>query len=175
MTQRDADEFTAFVAASSPSLRRTAYLMCGDWDAAADRVQEALIRVYRAWPRLQRDGRLMAYARSALVSVVIDAGRKRSSREVPVAMIRDQASDEDLAVGLAERDVLRRCLSVLGPRQRACVVLRHYEDLPVSDVAAILGCSEGTVRSQTARGLATLATAWARETGESLVTSGGER
>ena len=54
MARRDAGEFTSFVLASQPALRRTAYLMCGDWQLASDFVQEALIRVYRHWPRLRR-------------------------------------------------------------------------------------------------------------------------
>lgn len=174
MARRDAEEFTAFVAASSPALRRTAYLMCGDWQLASDHVQEALIRVYRAWPRLHRDGRLHAYARRAVVSAVIDAGRKRSSRELPVDRVADRPQAGDVGAALADRDALERCLARLGARQRACVVLRHYDDLAVAEVAEILGCSEGTVRSQTARGLATLAGLWAQETGDdALVASGG--
>jgi len=174
MARRDAEEFTAFVAASSPALRRTAFLMCGDWELSSDHVQEALIRVYRAWPRLHRDGRLLAYARRAVVSAAIDAGRKRSSRELPVDRIADRGEGADLGASLADRDALQRCLARLGGRQRACVVLRHYDDLAVADVAEILGCSEGTVRSQTARGLATLAQLWAEETGDdALAVSGG--
>jgi RNA polymerase sigma-70 factor (sigma-E family) len=174
MARRDAEEFTAFVAASSPSLRRTAYLMCGDWELASDHVQEALIRVYRAWPRLHRDGRLLAYARRAVISAAIDAGRKRSSTEVPVDRIVDRGTGQDDAAAVAERDALQRCLSRLGGRQRACVVLRHYDDMSVAEVAEILGCSEGTVRSQTARALTTLAALWAEETGDdALVANGG--
>jgi DNA-directed RNA polymerase specialized sigma24 family protein len=84
MARRDAEAFTAFVLAGQPRLRRTAYLMCGDWALASDFVQEALIRVYRHWPRLRSDGEAHAYARKAVVSVVIDAKRRRSSTEVPV-------------------------------------------------------------------------------------------
>jgi len=73
MARRDSEAFTAFVLASQPRLRRTAYLICGDWELASDHVQEALIRVYRHWPRLRSEPEAHAYARKAVVSVVIDA------------------------------------------------------------------------------------------------------
>ena len=84
MARRDSGEFTSFVLASQASLRRTAYLMCGDWQLASDFVQDALVRVYRHWPRLRGDAEARSYARKAVVSVVIDAKRRRSSTEVPV-------------------------------------------------------------------------------------------
>jgi RNA polymerase sigma-70 factor (sigma-E family) len=173
MVRRDSEEFTSFVVASQPRLRRTAYLMCGDWQLASDYVQEALLRVYRHWPKLQRDGRGFSYARKALVSVVIDDKRRRSSSEVPVAEVADRAST-DATSSSAERDLLSRCLAQVPSRQRACLVLRYFDDLSVSDTAVVLGCSEGTVKSQTARGLVTLQTVYARETDEQLLVTGKE-
>ena len=79
---RDAEAdaaFTEFAAASRSRLRSTAYLLCGDWDRASDHVQEGLIRVYVAWPRLVRHGGELAYARKAVVSAFLDSARKRSS------------------------------------------------------------------------------------------------
>jgi DNA-directed RNA polymerase specialized sigma24 family protein len=73
MARRDAETFTGFVLASQPALRRTAYLLCGDWSLASDFVQEALIRVYRHWPRLRGEAEARSYARKAVVSAVIDA------------------------------------------------------------------------------------------------------
>jgi RNA polymerase sigma-70 factor (sigma-E family) len=174
MARRDPGEFTAFVLASQPALRRTAYLMCGDWQLASDHVQDALIRVYRHWPRLQGDAAARAYARKAVVSVVIDAKRRRSSTEVPVEDVRDRPGGRDEADASADRDVLTRCLGQVPARQRACLVLRYYEDLPVAEVATVLGISEGTVKSQTARGLETLQAAFARETQDQLLVSGRE-
>ena len=164
MARRD-DEFAAFAAASGPALRRTAYLVCGDWDRAADVVQEALIRVYVAWPRLDPDRDLRAYARRAAVRVAIDQSRKRSSREVPTPRAGDRplADPTDL---VAERALLMAALADLPPRQRACVVLRYYEDLSVETVAEVLGCRSGTVKSQTARGLDALRVAYRRHGGE---------
>ena len=84
-TVKPADEaaFIEFAEAARPRLRRTAYLMCGDWHLASDHVQEGLIRVYVAWPRLTRQGGELAYARKAVVSAFLDSRRKRSSTEVP--------------------------------------------------------------------------------------------
>ena len=171
MARRDAEEFTSFVVGSQPGLRRTAFLMCGDWAMASDFVQEALIRVYRHWPRLRGDAEARSYARKCVVSVVIDAKRRRSSTEVPVAEVRDVGGPDD-AERSADRELLTRCLAQVPARQRACLVLRHYDDLSVSEVAAVLGISDGTVKSQTARGLTALQAAYARETDDELLVSG---
>jgi len=173
MARRDSEAFTAFVLASQPRLRRTAYLMCGDWDLASDYVQDALVRVYRHWPRLRSEPEAQAYARKAVVSVVIDAKRRRSSTEVPVASVVDRVG-QDVTTRSDDRDLLGRCLAQVPARQRACLVLRHYDDLSVSEVATILGCSEGTVKSQTARGLEHLQQVFARETNDELLVSGRE-
>ena len=168
MARRDEDEFLAFADASRSQLRRTAYLLCGDWHRAADITQEALIRVYVAWPRLERDHGLRAYARKAVVSVAIDQGRRRSSREVVGLVERPAPAVADPSATVVERLALLQALATLPPRQRACVVLRYYEDLSVAAVADALGCREGTVKSQTARGLEALRAAY-RDAGEDLV------
>jgi RNA polymerase sigma-70 factor (sigma-E family) len=174
MARRDSEEFTSFVMAHQAKLRRVAYLMCGDWSLASDYVQDALVRVYRHWPRLRSDRESLGYARKAVVSVVIDAKRRRSSTEVPVDSVVDRLDGADAANSSADRDLLSRCLARVAPRQRACLVLRYYDDLTVSEVAAVLGCTEGTVKSQTARGLETLQAAFARETNDDLLVSGRE-
>ncbi|GAA3655665.1 SigE family RNA polymerase sigma factor [Nocardioides ginsengisoli] len=153
MRERDEDAFVEFAQSARTRLRRTAYLMCGDWDRAADHVQEALIRVYVAWPRLTRAGREYAYARRAVVSVVLDHGRRRSSTEIPAEPDPQLSSGHDLAEAVTAREALLSVMAQLPPRQRACVVLRYFEDLSVADTARALGCSEGTVKSQTARAL----------------------
>jgi RNA polymerase sigma-70 factor (sigma-E family) len=151
-------EFLDFAEASRTRLRRTAYLMCGDWDRASDITQEALIRLYVVWPRIEKGAGLAAYARRVVVTVAIDMGRKRSSGELPDAD-PDVPGTSDPTAGIADRITIIQALAALPPRQRACVVLRYYEDLSVADVARVLGCREGTVKSQTARGLDTLRTA----------------
>lgn len=153
----DSEEFAEFVVLRQAALRRTAYLICGDWDLASDFVQEGLIRVFRRWRRLERDGRLHGYATKAVVSAALDAKRRRASTEVVTdrpAVVHEPGHDPSAA--LDDRDVLVTALTRLPARQRACVVLRYYDDLPVSEVAAALGISAGTVKSQTSRGLAAL-------------------
>jgi RNA polymerase sigma-70 factor (sigma-E family) len=168
MGRRDESEFVAFAEVCRPALRRTAYLMCGDWERAADITQEALVRVYVAWPGLEHDHGLRTYARRAVISVAIEQSRKRSSREVPVADPGDRPV-EDPAGQVVERLFLMTALAELPARQRACVVLRFYDDLSVEAVAEALGCRTGTVKSQTARGLDALRAAYARQGGELLV------
>jgi RNA polymerase sigma-70 factor (sigma-E family) len=150
---RDEAAFVEFAQAARGQLRRTAYLLCGDWDRASDHVQEGLIRVYVAWPRLKRAGGEHAYARKAVVSAFLDSARRRSSTEVPTEQDRELASTQDVAESVALRTALGSALAKLPPRQRACVVLRYFDDLSVADTAAALGCSEGTVKSQTSRAL----------------------
>jgi RNA polymerase sigma-70 factor (sigma-E family) len=154
--RRDDAAYVEFVAASQQRLRRSAYLMTGDWAAAADATQEALVRVYVAWPRLERNGGLPTYARRALVSSVIDASRRRSTRE----RYEDRAPGDTVAPDpsgdVVDRRVLMEALAELPQRQRACVVLRYFDDLSVTDTAHALGCSEGTVKSQTSKAIGRL-------------------
>lgn len=153
---RDETAFVEFAQAVRGRLRRTAYLMCGDWDQASDHVQEGLIRVYVAWPRLTRAGGEYAYARKAVVSAFIDHARRRSSTEVVGQPDHDVPSGQDVADAVTARAALMSALADLPSRQRACVVLRYFEDLSVADTATALGCSEGTVKSQTSRALVSL-------------------
>ncbi len=160
MVDRD-QEYVEFVAAASASLRRTAFLVCGDWHRADDVVQDALCKLYRSWAKVDRDGNPLAYARRTVVNAALDSGRRPWRREVPTADLPTDRvpSYDDPAAGHADRDEVLTALATLAPRQRACVVLRYYEDLSVEQTAQILGCSEGTVKSQAARGLDTLRTA----------------
>jgi RNA polymerase sigma-70 factor (sigma-E family) len=172
-----ADEaaFVEFAQAVRGQLRRTAYLMCGDWDQASDHVQEALIRVYVAWPRLTRAGREHAYARKAVVSAFLDHARRRSSTEIAREADPGAPSGQDLAESVTARAALMAALADLPPRQRACVVLRYFEDMSVADTAAVLGCTEGTVKSQTSRALASLRSRFELSPHGELVTEGAPR
>jgi RNA polymerase sigma-70 factor (sigma-E family) len=147
------DDFVQFVEAHAADLRRSAFLMCGDWHRAQDLTQSALLKLFVAWPRLERTGGLLTYARTTLVRTAVDESRRfwhreRATEALPEAPVTDVAPD-------ASVDVLR-ALARLPARQRATVVLRYWEDLPVEDVAKLLGCGQGTVKSQAARGLAAL-------------------
>jgi RNA polymerase sigma-70 factor (sigma-E family) len=161
MTAAEAD-YEDFVGATAPALRRTAYLMCGDWHRAEDATQDALVKVYLRWSRLERGGALRGYAHRAVTTAVIDQSRRpwrreRSTDAPPAAAATGDAGDPTR--GTDRRLAVVGALRQLAPRQRACVVLRYYADLPVAEVAGILGVDPGTVKSQTARALARLRTA----------------
>ncbi|GAA0585356.1 SigE family RNA polymerase sigma factor [Kribbella sandramycini] len=153
MRARDDAEFTEFAANAIRPLRRTAYLMCGDWHRAEDAAQDALVNVYRRWNRIERLGGLNSYAHRCVVTAVLDQARKPWRREH-----LDQTDDSalvlpDLVGGIDDRMFVIEALGALPPSQRACVVLRHYNDLSVEQTADILGVSPGGVKSQTSRGL----------------------
>ena len=154
-------DFRAWVLARREPLRRSAYLMCGDWFLADDLVQEAVARVYSVWPRVSVRGAPDAYARRIVVNLLVDHKRRPWRREVPVDQLPDAVGEATgYAEGLDGTDVVES-LAAVPPRQRAALVLRLWEDLSVVETAQILGCSTGTVKSQTSRGLATLRTALA--------------
>lgn len=150
----DEREFIEYVTVRLPALRRLAYALCGDAHRADDLVQQTITAVFVRWRKIRAVANVDGYVRSMLVHVFIDERRLawakvRLFREVP-----DQPVPLDQ--GFEERSVVRAALAQVPPRQRAVLVLRFIYDLPVSEVAASLGCSEGTVKSQTSRGLTTL-------------------
>jgi RNA polymerase sigma-70 factor (sigma-E family) len=151
-------EYVEFVAHQADRLCRTAYLICGDWKRSEDATQEALLRLYRAWPRLLRKGGLGAYASKAVVSATLDGLRRRSSREVVGGdgYFAAEADPADQVRRVDDRLMIDQALAVLAPRQRACVVLRYFDQLSVDETAEALGCRPGTVKSQTANALNTL-------------------
>lgn len=147
-------DFGEFVAKASPSLLRTAWLLCGDPSTAEELVQEALARVYPKWSRIV-DGQPLAYTRRVLVNLNNDRWRQRL-REVPRAEPVERAGPEDQSV--EDRALLMSLLATLPPREREVVVLRHYDDLSETTVAELLGISVGTVKSTAHRALTTLRT-----------------
>lgn len=147
-------EYKEYVAARSHALWHTAFLMCGDAHQAEDVVQTALLKLYVAWHRVERASNRDAYVRRVLVRCVIDEKRRGWRRERAVAEVPERRAQEDPDIG--ERDAALQALALLAPRQRATLVLRFWEDLSIEQTADLLGCSPGTVRSQTVRGLATL-------------------
>ncbi|HEV8560872.1 MAG TPA: SigE family RNA polymerase sigma factor [Actinophytocola sp.] len=154
MLNRDA-EFGEFLDSRAVVMRRTAYLLCGgDWHRAEDLVQTTLTKVYMAWPRLRRDGSVDAYSRKVMVRSAIDESRRAfRRRESVVEELPEVAGPPN---GVDEAVDVRRALAQLPAGQRAVVVLRYWEDLSVTETAALLGRSEGTVKSQAAKGLAAL-------------------
>jgi RNA polymerase sigma-70 factor (sigma-E family) len=150
---RDA-EFTKYVAARRTYLRRTAYLVCGDWHLAEDLVQTALVKLYAAWPRIQREGAEDAYARRTIVRTYIDEKRRPWRRERLGLDGVDPIQPEPPSY--EDADALVTALKTLPERQRATIVLRFWCELSVAEAAVDLGCSVGTVKSQTSRAISTL-------------------
>jgi RNA polymerase sigma-70 factor (sigma-E family) len=147
--------FAAFVAARSPALVSTAWLLTGDHGRAEDLVQEALARTWQSWSRIRDDGWPEAYVRRTMVNLNISWWRRRWRGERPTAVLPQQAL-ADIGDQADLRDVVRRALASLPPRQRAVVVLRYFEDWSEVQTAQALGCSVGTVKSQAARAVARL-------------------
>ncbi|WP_433296204.1 SigE family RNA polymerase sigma factor [Actinoplanes sp. CA-030573] len=148
------EEYVDYVAARIPALRRLAYLLVNDPHRADDLVQQTITTLYVKWRRARQADNLDAYVRTMLVRTFVDERRLAWTR---VRLFRDMP--EPLPAeehGVEDRQVVRSALSRVPRRQQAVLVLRFFYDLPVEEVAGMLGCSAGTVKSQTSRGLATL-------------------
>lgn len=149
-------QFTEFVTARTPSLMRLAYVLTGDRHTAEDLLQNALIRSAGRWRHIRNSPE--AYVRKVMYHEQVGRwrsprwGREKSNEKVPELPAVDPSDQVDL------RLLLERALFLLAPRQRAVIVLRYYEDLPEAEVAQLMECSVGTVRSQTHRALARLRT-----------------
>ncbi|MBV9292784.1 MAG: SigE family RNA polymerase sigma factor [Frankiales bacterium] len=153
MSLADEGAFRAFAIARRPALRRSAYLLCGDWHRADDLVQTTLVKLYVAWTRVQGGGPPDAYVQRILVRCFLDERRRPWRRESPVEFVDLDAAAERPADDMLD---LRSALTRLPRRQRATLLLRFWLDMSVAQTADALGCSEGTVKSQTARALTTL-------------------
>lgn len=188
------DEFAQTVLTLGPGLRRTAYVIVRDWHTAEDMVQQAMAKMYVAWPRVREETRV-AYARKVVVneclsqlrrprreilrsdlidleqspteyaggptptveSIQLGRDRRGPGAAPSLATARSVFANPSTRPDQDELDIVT-ILGLLAPRQRAIVALRYVDDLSVDEVAAALGISAGTVKSQTARALATLRT-----------------
>jgi RNA polymerase sigma-70 factor (sigma-E family) len=152
--------FDGYVATRLPALLRYATLLCGDPDDARDLVQEVLTKALVRWSRISATDRVDAYVRVMVTNEFISDRRRRRRRpQVPLPDRQDgpgtpavQPPDPDTG---ARSELWARLLR-LPPRQRAVVVLRYYEDLSDAQIAAVLGCREGTVRTYASRALSAL-------------------
>jgi RNA polymerase sigma-70 factor (sigma-E family) len=149
-------EFDVYFRARRDAVRRTAYLLCGDWHRADDHAQAAFVALHRHWRRIRDKGALDAWMRRTLVRAVVDESRRpwrreRSTEDPVLPSVTDGPAD-----GVVTRHVLVDGLRAVPPRQRAVLVLRFLEGLDVAATAEVLGCSTGTVKSQTAHGLTAL-------------------
>lgn len=158
MRGRD-QEFADFFAARFDGARRIAYAMCGSWPDAEEIAQTAFVKMYARWAKVRIET-VDAYLRTVLTRAFLDTKRRGRAREQVVAELPDTIAPAD--AGPAERLALRAALLTVPPGQRAVLVLRFVADLSVEQVAETLGCSVGTVKSQTSRGLATLRAAYTK-------------
>lgn len=158
MQAEQEDRFQEFVRARWSHLVRTAYLLTGDAHHAEDLTQTALAKAYRSWRRVSRSDNPEAYVRRMLVSCNSDRFRKRRVKESLTDAPPERAGRDEAVARVDERGVLLGALAELPPRQRAVIVMRYWEDLSEAEVAEVLGCSQGTVKSQASKGLAKLRT-----------------
>ena len=155
MDGEDRKAFGALVEHRAASLLRTAYLLTGDWGLAEDLLQTALVKTWFKWDGLRDPAAAESYVRQVMARTYATWWRRKwrgelATGELPDVPVRDAYDDVD------SRHALRRALAELPPRQRAIVVLRFYEDLSEAQVADLLGCSVGTVKSTASRALVRL-------------------
>jgi RNA polymerase sigma-70 factor (sigma-E family) len=146
------EEFAEFVAGSLSRLLRFGHVLTGDPDAAADLVQEALARTLRAWRRHPIDDP-HAFMRKVMVNSYASAWRRRHVLPLVDADLARLPARADDVRQIDDQDAVWRALRALPPRQRAVTVLRYYDDLTEAEIAAAMGTSTGTVKSQSARAL----------------------
>ena len=146
--------FTDYMSARIPSLRRLALLLCQDWHRADDLLQVAMTKTFVHWAKAAAAENTDAYVRAILVREFVQERRSGWARRVSL-------TDRPIEAAAASADYdgaldLRAAVAALPPRQRAVLVLRYYCDLNVDQSAHALGCTPGTVKSQTAKALASL-------------------
>jgi RNA polymerase sigma-70 factor (sigma-E family) len=153
VSQEKDPDFDGFVMAAAARLHRVAVALTGERGAAEDLVQDVLEQVYLRWHRIDDP---YAYARRALINGSVNRWRVRARRrEVALTEAHDDEADDAIA-RVDDRNLIIHVLAALPVRQRAVVVLRFLEDLSEAETASLLGCSVGTVKSQTARALTRL-------------------
>jgi RNA polymerase sigma-70 factor (sigma-E family) len=153
VNRTDEADFRSFVAARSPALLSFAHLLTGDRHAAEDVVQTALAKTAFGWSRVRRKDNPEGYVRRAIVTTHLNALRRKPWREQPREFLPDDATQRRPEAEHDDRDAMWQALAELPPKQRAVLVLRYYEDLSETDIAEVLGCSRGTVKSQATKGL----------------------
>jgi RNA polymerase sigma-70 factor (sigma-E family) len=152
----EAEGFAQFVEARERGLQRMAWLLTGDWALAEDLVQTALARSWPRWERIRRRDDPEVYVRRVMVNTWASWRRRRWRGEKATATVPDHPAAGDVAAEAAVRTAVRSALETLTSRQRAVLVLRVYEDLSEAQVAQMLNCPVGTVKSAMSRALAKL-------------------
>ncbi|WP_238016986.1 SigE family RNA polymerase sigma factor [Dactylosporangium sp. AC04546] len=155
----DQRQFSEYFAARRDVVRRTAYLLCGDWHWADDLTQTAFMRLALRWRKVRDHGALDAFVRTCLLRAYLAETRRAwRRRELSHADVPDTRAGPDAMEQSTARTAFIAALGELAPRQRAVLVCRFYHDLDVAATAEALGCSEGTVKTHASRGLARLRT-----------------
>lgn len=148
------EEFRSYVLERRATMLQTATLLtAGDRDLAEDVVQATLTRLYVAWPRFSLADNRNAYAHRTLLNALADEYRRPWRRRERTSTETPDRAEPDLGSSSEQSDRLHDALRELPPRMRSAVVCRYFLDLSVADAAAALNCSQGNVKSQTARGL----------------------
>ena len=153
---RPEEEYRELVSSRAASLHRTAYLLCGDWHLANDLVQETFVNTFRHWRRVQRADNRNAYVNRLLINEFNRHWHRYSGLSMRSDTDPSEVAIPDVSDEVVNRADLLRALLTLPARQRATVVLRYLEGMSERETAAVMRCSEGTVKSQTARALNTL-------------------
>jgi RNA polymerase sigma-70 factor (sigma-E family) len=159
-----AEEFAEFAAAASPRLLRAAYLLCGNSHTAEDLAQTTLTKVFASWRRISQRDAVHAYATRTLINTYLAEKRRKSSSEIVTGELPEPGF---LPPSPELRMVVLDALATLPPKSRVIVVMRYWADMSVEEVAQLLGCSTGNVKSQSSRALEKLR--------DVLSETGGER
>ena len=148
--------FAQFVEAREQALQRTAWLLTGDRELAEDLVQTSLVRAWPRWDRIRRRDDPEVYVRRIMVNTWATWARRRWRAERVTDTVPDAPAPGDVASDVAVRLVVRGALASLTARQRAVLVLRVFDDLSEVQVAQVLDCAVGTVKSTMSQALAKL-------------------
>jgi RNA polymerase sigma-70 factor (sigma-E family) len=148
-----AEEFVEFAEAIFPQLRRAAFLLCGDWHTAEDLTQTTLEKVFVSWRSIRRQDAVHAYTHRTLVNTYLAHKRLKRTNELLTGWLPERPAQ---APAPETQMMVHDALAALTPRARAVVVLRYWADLSVEQVAEVLGCPPGTVKSLSARALGKL-------------------
>lgn len=144
--------FDDFAVGVTPKLLRFGRQIAFDRETAEDLVQFGLLKAWEHWPRLQKMDDPVAYVKRAIVNRHLSSWRRITRREVLYGSPPEPAetpSDD----GSVASDWAVEALRALPPRQRVVIVLRYFDDCSVAETADLLGCSQGTVKSQSSRAL----------------------
>jgi RNA polymerase sigma-70 factor (sigma-E family) len=148
--------FEAFVREHATSLLRTCFLLTGDMGSAEDLLQDTLMRLYPRWDKVMAATAPAAYVRRSITNEFLSSTRNLGARVVTLQLREDAAVAPDVVDAVSARDEVLRLLATVSPRQRAALVFRYYHAMNDAEIATILRCRQGTVRSLLSRALASL-------------------